>query len=94
MSDRNGRTRRERLNADNLKAQRRQPCARCGQPIDYSAPVNHPDSFNAGHIKAWVDHPELRADPSNLQPEHANCGRSAGRRDGHDNSLGVTSRSW
>lgn len=89
---RNGRTRRERQNADNLKAQRRQPCARCGQPIDYSAPPEDPNSFNAGHIKAWADYPHLREDPANLQPEHANCGKSAGKRQGLE--LGATSRRW
>lgn len=92
MSKRNGRTRRERQNADNLKAQRRQPCARCGQRIDYSAPPEDPNSFNAGHIKSWADYPELREDPANLQQEHANCGKSAGKREGL--TPGVTSRVW
>lgn len=91
---RNGRTRRERANADNLKAQCRQPCARCGQPINYQAPDGDPDAFNAGHIKAWATHPHLREDPANLQPEHASCGKSAQTRDGHDNGLGVTSTDW
>ena len=89
---RNGRSRRERLNADNLKAQRRQPCARCGQRIDYSLPTDHPQAFNAGHIKAWIDYPELREDPANLQPEHAKCGKSAKTAEGP--GLGVTSRRW
>ena len=92
MTERNGRTRRERVNADNLKSQRRQPCARCGQRIDYAAPPEDPNSFNAGHIKSWADHPELREDPGNLQPEHAKCGKSAGKRD--TAPLGATSRSW
>lgn len=91
---RNGRTRRERANADNLRSQHRQPCARCGQPINYAAPDGDPDAFNAGHIKAWATHPELREDPGNLQPEHANCGKSAQTRDGQDNGLGVTSTDW
>jgi hypothetical protein len=94
LTKRNGRTRRERLNADNLKAQRRQPCARCGQRIDYTAPPEDPDSFNAGHIKSWIDYPHLREDPTNLQPEHANCGKSAGKRDGDERVIGVTSRRW
>lgn len=89
---RNGRTRRERLNADNLKAQRRQPCARCGQAIDYSLPHDDPQAFNAGHIKAWITHPELREDPANLQPEHAKCGKSAHESEGP--GLGLTSRQW
>ena len=92
MSTRNGRTRRERANADNLKAQRRQPCARCGQRIDYTLPHDHPQAFIAGHIKAWINHPELRDDPSNLQPEHAKCGKSAHETEG--TGPGLTSRSW
>lgn len=93
MGQRNGRTRRERANADNLKAQRRQPCARCGQRIDYTLPHDHPDSFMAGHIKSWIDHPEYREDPSNLQPEHASCGKHAGADDGRS-ATGATSRRW
>lgn len=90
---RNGRTRRERLNADNLKSQRRQPCARCGMAIDYNAQVGDPNSFIAGHIKAWIDFPHLREDPANLQPEHERCGKSAGADDGTP-KLGTTSRRW
>lgn len=93
MTERNGRTRRERRNADNLKAQHRQPCARCGQRIDYSLPPEHPDAFIAGHIKSWIDHPHLRDDPANLQAEHARCGKSAGADEGMS-SVGVTSRRW
>lgn len=93
MSSRNGRTRRERANADNLKAQRKQPCARCGQRIDYSAPTGDPGSFIAGHIKSWIDYPQYREDPSNLQPEHERCGKSAGADDGGA-PLGLTSRQW
>lgn len=91
---RNGRTRRERANADNLKAQRRQPCARCGQVIDYSAEPGEPDSFMAGHILSWVDHPERRDDPANLQPEHSRCGKAAQTTDGGTAVLGVTSTDW
>ena len=94
MSQRNGRTRRERQNADNLKAQRRQPCARCGQRIDYTLPADDVRAFNAGHIKSWFDYPHLREDPANLQPEHAKCGKSAKNDDGGSSRLGVTSRTW
>lgn len=92
-TQRNGRTRRERQNADNLKSQRRQPCARCGQRIDYALPENHPQAFMAGHIKNWRDYPEHREDPGNLQPEHAKCGKAAGADEGGIGT-GVTSRSW
>lgn len=89
---RNGRTRRERANADNLKAARLQPCARCGQAINYDATWPDPDSFSAGHIKSWRDHPELREDPANLRPEHLDCNQSAGKQE--DTGTGVTSRQW
>ena len=92
MSSRKGRTRRERLNADNLKAQRRQPCAACGQRIDYSLPVDDPEAFNAGHKGSWIDFPHLREDPSNLRPEHASCNKSHGRSDAE--VIGSTSRQW
>lgn len=92
MAERNGRTRRERANADNLKAQRRQPCARCGQRIDYTLPHDDPQAFTAGHIKAWIDHPQLREDPANLQPEHARCNKSA--QTSSDLAPGATSRVW
>lgn len=91
---RNGRTRRERANADNLKARRLQPCMRCGQTIDYNAEPGDPDSFNAGHIKDWKNHPELREDPANLQQEHENCNKSAQQADGGQPALGVTSTDW
>lgn len=94
MSDRRRpHSRREKVNADNLKDQRRQPCARCGQRIDYTLPPNEPQAFIAGHIKSWRDYPHLRYDPANLQPEHASCGKSAGADDGRT-SAGVTSRQW
>jgi len=92
MSSRNGRSRRERLNADNLKAQRQQPCARCGQRIDYEAAPDDPNAFNAGHKDSWIDHPHLREDPGNLRPEHQRCNKSAGASAG--TGLGSTSRQW
>lgn len=82
----------ERINADNLRAARLQPCARCGQRINYDLPRDHPDAFIAGHIKAWATHPALRTDPANLQPEHARCGKSAGTSDAR--GTGTTSRDW
>lgn len=95
MKQRRGRTRRERTNADNLKAQRRQPCMRCGQPIDYSLPHTDPMAFIAGHIKSWINNPALREDPANLQQEHAKCGKAAhDDEDGGRGRLGSTSRQW
>lgn len=82
----------------NIRAQYRrdrpQPCMRCGQPIDYDAAPDDPDSFNLGHIKSYERHPELREDPGNLQQEHASCNKSAGMDDGNNFQLGQTSRRW
>lgn len=94
MAERNGRSHQERKNADALKARRLQPCRRCAQPIDYDAEPGDPNSFNAGHIKNWKQHPELRSDPANLQPEHENCNKSAQMKDGNSAGLGVTSEQW
>ena len=94
VAKRNGRTRRERRNADALKAQRLQPCRRCGQPIDYTAPPGTPNAFMAGHIKAWKLHPELRDDPTNLQPEHDRCGKSAHTLDGNARGDLIASEDW
>lgn len=78
-----------------MRAARAQPCMRCGQPIDYDAPPEDPNAFNAGHIKAWALYPELREDPANFQPEHAGCGKSAGTLDGTiTNGIGMMSRQW
>ncbi len=88
-------TRRLRQIKANLRADRRQPCMRCGQPIDYDASPGEPDAFNAGHIKSWRNHPELREDPGNFQQEHEACNKSAGTLDGTvTNGLGMTSRRW
>jgi len=78
-----------------MRAERAQPCRRCGQDIDYDAPPEDPNSFNAGHIKNWRNHPELREDPANFQPEHALCNKQAGMNDGgFGTGLGMNSRQW
>ena len=64
-------TRKMRAIRGRYKADRPQPCMRCGQPIDYDAPPDDPNAFNLGHIKSYSSHPELRQDPGNLQQEHA-----------------------
>lgn len=69
-------------------------CARCGQPINYDAPRGAPDSFSAGHIKSWRDHPELREDPTNFQPEHLLCNQDAGPDDVQRPGLGLTTEEW
>jgi len=87
-------TRRTKRIVANMRAARAQPCMRCGQAIDYDAAIGEPDAFNAGHIKSWAHHPELREDPANYQPEHERCNKSAGTRDGRDNDLGMQTESW
>lgn len=77
-----------------LKAQRLQPCMRCGQRINYSAPRGAPDSFSAGHIKSWRDYPELREDPANFQQEHLLCNQDAGPDDDTKPGIGRTSEDW
>jgi hypothetical protein len=86
-------TRRIQAIKANMRAARLQPCRRCGQKIDYDAAPGDPDAFNAGHIKPWSTHPELREDPGNYQPEHETCNKSAGNRD-EKPGLGLRSREW
>jgi hypothetical protein len=76
----------------NLRAQRRQPCILCGQRIDYSLQWPDPWSFSVQHIKSWAEHPELRADPSNMAQAHLDCNQSAGKSGGVE--LGLTSQNW
>ncbi|MGV3564166.1 MAG: HNH endonuclease [Nocardioides sp.] len=87
------RTRRIRAIIAAMREARAQPCRRCGQEIDYDAPPGGPDAFNAGHVKSWATHPELREDPANFQPEHEVCNKSAGNRDPRP-GLGLMSRRW
>lgn len=86
-------TRRQKQIIANMRAARPQPCGRCGQPIDYDAPPDDPNSFNAGHIKSWRNHPELREDPANYRPEHARCNKAAGANDAQP-GLGLIPDGW
>jgi hypothetical protein len=72
-------------------AKARLPCMRCGQAIDYELRYPDPASCSVGHIVAWESDVELRFDPANLQPEHLDCNKSAGRRNGRDRDMGMTS---
>ena len=51
-------------------------CVHCNQPIDYSAPRNHPESFEADHRYPVSTHPHLGYDPGNLMPSHSRCNRT------------------
>lgn len=53
-------------------------CAYCRQKIDYSAPRNHPESFEAAHKYPVKSHPHLAYDIELLRPSHSKCNRSAG----------------
>ena len=53
------------------------PCARCGQPIDYTQTGNHPQAPNLGHI-IEIDRGINPYDETNMQLEHARCNASAG----------------
>jgi hypothetical protein len=64
---------------------------RCGQAIDYGLKYPDPSSVSVGHIADWHGHPELRYERANCQPEHLECNRRAGRRDGRDRDMGMTS---
>lgn len=65
------------------------PCALCGQPIDYSLPAGHPDSFELDEIIPISKiPPELRAkaavDPKNVQPAHRRCNARRGAKFMHE----------
>lgn len=86
-------TRRIRAIKTAMRQARRQPCMRCGQDIDYDAKPGEPNAFNAGHIKPWATHPELREDPANFQQEHETCNKSAGLNNDTP-AIGMRSRQW
>ena len=50
-------------------------CAYCRQPIDYNAPRNHRESFEAAHKLSVKTHPHLAYDPGNFIPSHSKCNR-------------------
>jgi len=58
--------------------QRKARCAYCRQKIDYKAPRNHPESFEAAHKLPVKTHPHLAYDINNFIPSHSRCNRSAG----------------
>ena len=83
----------------------RQPCARCGQPIDYETTPRYWRSLDVGHIidrvtaraAGWTD-AQINA-LTNTQPEHQQCNREAGVRLGNQRRTPttpnpITSRRW
>ena len=74
--------------------QRRGPCCRCGQPIDYTLDWPDPNSFSVDHYPYPLStHPHLAEDPGNLAPAHLVCNMSAGNK-GVTPGLGHTSEAW
>lgn len=70
-----------------------EPCWLCGQPIDYEAPPNTPDSFDLDHFYPQSTHPELAEDPANFRASHCSCNRS--RKAGQPMpDLGTLSEAW
>lgn len=55
------------------------PCAICGQPIDYSLPPGHPDSFEVDEIVP-VSKGGSPFDVGNCQPAHRRCNQWRGAR--------------
>ena len=67
---------------------RRDTCWICGQPIDYTAPTHHPDSWEPDHIQSPQDRPDLAEDPANIRSAHASCNRARHK----DGVLGLGNR--
>lgn len=53
-------------------------CWICGQPINYEAHKDDPDSFEYDHAKSIKAHPELADDPANGRPSHKRCNGTKG----------------
>jgi hypothetical protein len=73
---------------------RREPCCRCGQPIDYQLKWPDPNSFSVDHYPhALSTHPHLAEDPGNLKAAHLVCNQSGGNK-GEAPGLGEPSERW
>lgn len=70
-------------------------CWLCGQPIDYTAPKDHPDAFELDHYFPVSTHPQLAEDPAGFRPSHRSCNGARGNTDPADIlSIGQQSRAW
>lgn len=70
------------------------PCAICRQAtIDWGGPRNEPDSFELHHPKSRKKYPHLALDPSNAQPTHTRCNRSAGIKEDQP-TMGENTEDW
>lgn len=68
------------------------PCIICKQGIDYSLEYPHRQSCSVQHLKSRRDYPHLTWEPSNWEPAHLDCNKSAGATEG--SGLGATSEEW
>lgn len=68
-------------------------CWLCFEPINYSLPSGHPESFSADHAKTVADYPELAMDWLNLRPSHLVCNQQRGNDDPHID-IGEPSEEW
>jgi len=55
-------------------------CWICKQAIDYGAPGQTPEGFEADHYRPVQTHPDLAYMVGNLRPSHVSCNRSRGSR--------------
>lgn len=69
------------------------PCCYCGQPIDYTLPATHAQSFTVEHKRPLSLHPEGAEDYDNLDAAHRSCNSSRGNGDPTP-PIGATSRHW
>lgn len=59
-------------------ARRDAKCWICKQPIEYGAPPQTPEGFEADHYRPVETHPDLAYMIGNLRPSHVSCNRSRG----------------
>lgn len=69
------------------------PCYLCGQPIDYTAPANHPNSLEIDHIIPTSKAPHLMYEANNLRPAHMSCNRAKSNNNPQP-TLGTPSEQW
>jgi 5-methylcytosine-specific restriction endonuclease McrA len=68
-------------------------CWICKEPIDYDAPANHPNAFEADHVIPRSKDMTLAEERANLAPSHCRCNRSRGNK-APLMGLGQRSRIW
>jgi hypothetical protein len=69
------------------------PCWLDGDPIDYTLPRDHPDSWSLDHAVPVSHRPDLAKDPNNFRSAHLACNKRRGNAEPHIN-IGKPSRAW